>query len=274
MKQGFTNIRHLSHKLPVAGMILFIFILLGMGAAQHGSAASDTSGNPSTSPHRVLPRDVIPYGLELSELERAYDESLYRVLAPFFARGSFVADIRLEVEMRRTAAPVRTTTSSSPAQAPPPSQLPGMPYNPSDAQPATRREEVVVTAGAPSVRLELKRLNITIYADSRYSNSQLAFMEQLAAAAVKAEPQRGDMIRIIKQNFPDKTEFPAGILTPGTAGMTGDEHQVLLLEKSEKSKKFQPVRPLDFPGILLVSSSALLIFVLIYLMVVLNRRYA
>lgn len=224
----------------------------GGGLVASGTGGQQSRPNVSSSPDG--------YALAVAAIEKEYDLNLYQVLSLFFAPGSFFSDVRIELQpapksrQQGLSAP-RATSDGRQAIS-----LPGLPFFPGEAATplsATGSSSLQVPGG-----FHLKRLLIFLVADSRYSEGELAFMKQLTEAAAKVDPRRGDEIIISTQVFPSET-VTTTLSEEVTETITARKRPVLTMR-----------RPLDIPGTALIISSALLIFVVIYLAVVLHRHYS
>ena len=257
---------HLSVLFLFCGMVMMpVHASMVHGADSHGQAMHQGQAiQEEALPARPMTRDMLSYGLELAELEQSYDRVLYQVLSQFFAPGSFGVDTRLEVQFHRPQ-----------PQSPPPAAnaqnglaLPGMPL-PTARSIATPSPQPGQAADRSHIRMELRRINVRVFADTMYKASDLAFMEQLVASAAKLEARRGDRIVMVPRAFPTK-ERPALVEVKTTYREEIDKET----DTPRPVGRLTPLRRLDLPGIILVVSSLLLIFAVIYVAVVLRRKYA
>ncbi len=238
-------------------MVLVLISTIGMAAMPQGSSSDQHQGTPGDTSvlpaTRPLTSGIRAYGIELAEVERAYDATLFRVLSNFFEPGTFLPDVRLEVRARTTD--IQTSSAEEAVRIV--TSLPGMPYFEQQATPGGSS----TTISRFFTGMELRRMHITIYVDTIYGEARLGFMKQLVMAAAKLEPTRGDRVNIISQPFPKDQ------LHPGT-DLTSTE-----LSKDTPDRKTSRL-PLTLPEWLLVISSALLIFVIIYLAISFWKIYA
>lgn len=254
--------------LLLAAVLLFSFSGMATAAQagpadqQQSASAADSKIQNAERAVRPLSSGVMAYGIELAELERAYDATLYHVLSYFFKPGTFLPDVRIEARPRLS----ETQTAPAAESAPSVSSLPGMPnYNGEITLPRL----MVLNMPPAFTGLELRRLHITIYADTLYTTAMQEFMKQLIVAAVKVEPQRGDRVHIVPLAFPHETyeQLMAAVKADTT---TPDAEP-----PSKESIKDKRLRKLfEMPGLMLAISSVLLIFAIVYLAVSLQRRYA
>ncbi len=233
----------------------------GSSADQHQGTTGDASVLPATRP---LTSGIRAYGIELAEVERAYDATLFRALSNFFEPGTFLPDVRLEVQARTTD--IHTSTAKEVVRTI--TSLPGMPYF---EQEATAPDRSGTTMSRFFTGMELKRMHITIYADTIYDGARLSFMRQLIIAAAKVEPTRGDRINIISQPFPNDRPHKSTSPTLTEVAKAADAKSMLIKDPTE-TKKLRI--PLNLHEWLLVISSTLLIFVIIYLAISLWKIYA
>ena len=256
---------YLSVLVLFCGMLMLpVHAVLAQGSDGQGQAMQQGQpGHEEVLPARPMTRDMLSYGLELAELEQSYDRVLYQVLSQFFAPGSFGVDSRLEVQFHRH----QPQPSPSAADAQNGLALPGMPL-PTARTVASPSPQPGQAANRLPIRMELRRINIRVFADTMYKADDLAFMEQLVASAAKLEARRGDRVVIVPRAFPTK-ERPARI----EVETTYREHIAEAVDRPGRVDRLTPVRRLDLPGIILVVSSVLLIFAVIYMAVVLRRKY-
>lgn len=216
-----------------------------------------------THPVRRLNSDIVAYGIELAEAERAYDATLYQVLSYFFVPGTFLLDVRLEAEPRITD--IHTTTPEKAIHTI--TSLPGLPHF----------EEETTIPGSSSTSIsrfftgmELKRLHITVYADSSYVEGELDFMKQLIMAAAKVENSRGDQVHIISQSFPEELMPPGKKATAKLDGekIDGDDTHVREIFGLQMTRRIT-----ELPGLVLLISSAVLIFLIIFFAITLHKKY-
>lgn len=249
-----------------AGFVLVVMFLIfcgmGMSYAQDGAVADRpvTDHTGQVLPMRPLTKEMMTHGLELAVMEQAYDAVLYQVLSRFFAPGSFRIDVRMEVQFHREQ-PARQSPAPAERQVNG-TVLPGMPY---------AADESLITSlqqpfgAVPALRMELKRINVMVFADTIYDAGQLELMHQLVSAAAKFEPRRGDRVMIIPQAFPRQTIEREIVI----------EEEIIVEEDEAADMTKEAVdKQVDIRGLVLVISSALLIFVVIYLAVALRKRYA
>jgi LysM repeat protein len=147
---------------------------------------------------RKLTQAMIPYGLQIAALEQQYDMHLNMVLSQYLKPGTFLVDVRVEME------PVTETSVKNPRRTRPESDyvLPGLPYMPE----GFFNRDYAGQAGAMGFgnlysALQLKRLNILIYTDTTYKPSELIFIKNLVKTAAKVESQRNDVVQVIPQSF-------------------------------------------------------------------------
>lgn len=250
-----------------AGFVLIVMCLMLCGMGMLSAQANPAVDRPVTDrtgqvlPMRPLTKEMMTHGLELAGMEQAYDAVLYQELSRFFAPGSFRIDVRLEVRFHRDQ-PSRPSPAPAARQANG-TVLPGMPF-PSDETTVASVAGQQPFGVAPSLRMELRRINVMVFADTTYRAEDLELMQQLVSSAAKFEPRRGDRVVFIPQAFPGKNIAKEVV-----------EEEVIVEEEDPAAMDDKAVdRPIDIRGLVLAISSALLIFVVIYLAVALRKRYA
>lgn len=159
---------------------------------------------PGTKPAKSLPATrklsslMIPYGLEIAALEQRYDRHIYVILSEYLKPGTFLVDVRVELEPTRQNSSKRAATSLQSEYI-----LPGLPFMPEEL----KRWENAYQPGISGLNnllseMQLKKLNVIVYVDSSYYSPQLTFIEHLIRAAAKIENQRKDQIHVIPKVFP------------------------------------------------------------------------
>ena len=295
--------RHLHHILIASAFLITALISLsfcGMGPVaqatpselQHRIAGKETG---LSQPVRPLTATIRAYGIELAEVEQAYDATLYQVLSYFFEPGTFLPDVRVEAQARTTD--VHTTSPEEAVRII--TNLPGLPHFEEET---TIAGSSVTTISKFFTGIELKRLHITIYADTSYGQDELELMQQLVIAAAKVETTRGDKVHIIPQPFPrersqpgsgwkvttsaqtkkivragvDATDADATDVDATDVDVTGVDADAVVADDTHvrETAHIRLKRPVaELPALVLLISSALLIFVIIYITISLRKRY-
>jgi murein DD-endopeptidase MepM/ murein hydrolase activator NlpD len=227
------------------------------------SAANDTAHDPpkdekdqkisAAQPiQRKLTQAMIPYGLQIAALEQHYDRHLNMVLSQYLKPGTFLVDVRVEME------PASETGVKSPRQSRPESEfvLPGLPYMPE----GFFNRDYAGQAGAMGFgnlysALQLKRLNIIIYTDTSYSRPDLIFVKNLVKTAAKVESQRNDVVQVISQSF----------LTEAMIKAKEEKPNAIRIEVPEQKNS------LAFP-VLIISVTVIVILITLLLLVLFRKE--
>lgn len=227
------------------------------------SAADDTAHDPlkdekdqKTSAdqpiQRKLTQAMIPYGLQIAALEQQYDRHLNMVLSQYLKPGTFLVDVRVEMEA------VSETGVKSPRHTRPESDhvLPGLPYMPEGLfnWDYSGRNGTMGIGNLLSA-LQLKRLNILIYTDTTYKPSELIFIKNLVKTAAKVESQRNDVVQVIPQSF----------LTEAMIKAKEEQPQAIHVEVSEQKNA------LAFP-VLIISVTVIVILITLLLLVLFRKE--
>lgn len=208
---------------------------------------------PSETPPvtRRLTSSMIPYGIQIAALEQQYDRHINMTLSQYLKPGSYLVDVRVEMEPVRQTSAKQTATASSSDYI-----LPGLPYMPEGLAGMGANFQADISGfNNLLANMQLKRLNIIVYTDASYSKPELAFIEHLVRAAAKVEGQRNDRIQVVPQ------EFPAKVFHTTEA----DRVQTITLEIPEKQS------PLAIP-VLIISITVIVILITLLILILFRKE--
>jgi murein DD-endopeptidase MepM/ murein hydrolase activator NlpD len=211
---------------------------------------NDTISLPLVTPPRWLSTEMISYGLKLAALEQLYDRHLLAALSLYLKPGTFMVDVRLELEPRkeddRETAPDKLPDYQV--------DLPGMPFVP-DHLIRSHLSGLAAFADFSNLvlPLELKRLHIHVQLDTVYDMEKTEFTKKIIIASAKMEKQRNDRLTITHQAFP--------VIEPITNVITDDAYiKPLFQERSVSLFWF------------ILTISAVVILIALFLLVVIKTN--
>ncbi|MEX0845462.1 MAG: FliG C-terminal domain-containing protein [Balneolaceae bacterium] len=135
---------------------------------------------------------------EAAKYERYYEVVLDRSLREYYAKGSFIVDVKATVNRVMVARGYDVVE-------PPPTleieNLPGLPVIPPNLLNTEKGQDSIKVSGFDS-RYRLSGLNVKILVDTSYTPEDVAFIEEAAAMITNADLMRGDVIEVSQKVFP------------------------------------------------------------------------
>ena len=219
---------------------------------------------------RRLTSSMRAHGLQLAGIEQRYDIYLNHMLGRYFPDGRFLTDVRVELLQRDeplARSPIARTTPAGVVDV----DLPGLPFVPDDLirrDPATNQILYPIDPGRiPTMldgMLQLRRIHVMIWADERFGPEDRLFIKQMAHAALKLEPQRGDQLTVIAHTFPGSVAKRVSPIIK-----TDDKTATLDPQVTDKTNRANLSR---VPIIVALTGGLLLIIVLIILLITCRRN--
>ncbi len=193
-QQRVTNIINKSRTPFVLRMFVFVcFLIVSFSITNVAKAQITSAVNTSES-----------IDLKIANLEQNYDSQLIQILSNYFDKKMFFVDVSVKAEMVNET--YATSESKINRERPKNIIMPGLPFLPEgsmrEQQAADKVPEVIVNQNVFRT-LQLKNLNVNIYADSSFSAPEIEFMKLIAGFAIKTDPTRGDIINISRVSIPD-----------------------------------------------------------------------
>lgn len=155
----------------------------------------------------IWAQDIAPEYKQSATLGKRYDLLLDRQLAQYFQPGSFVVQSKVYLEEVLTPVEFENGARLFDGQ----EALPGLPIMPKDSM---QRYHDSLLVSRYRKDFELKYVDINIIVDTRYSASEIEFIQDFVKMTANLDEARGDRVKVNRRPFPKN---PAdGALNPET----------------------------------------------------------